>query len=283
MTARPPTRLARIGIYALLLGGACVMLMPLAWMVLTSLKSFEEVLASPPAWLPREVRWENYREALTRFDFIRFFGNSVIVAALTVLGTLVSCTLAAYAFARLNTRGSSALFAVLLSTAMLPAQVTVIPLFAWFSALGWVNTFLPLVLPAWLGTNVFAIFLLRQFFRAVPRDYAEAARVDGASELRILWSVYVPLSKPALLTVAVFSFLWSWNDLWGPLLYLHDETKYTLPIALLNFVGLAGQARGTPWQSVMAVSTVMMLPVVVIFFLAQRRFIEGIATSGIKA
>ena len=283
MTARPPTRFARVVIYALLLGGACVMLLPLAWMVLTSLKSFDEVLASPPAWLPREPRWENYREALTRFDFIRFFGNSVIVAALTVLGTLVSCTLAAYAFARLNTRGSSILFAVLLSTAMLPAQVTVIPLFAWFSTLGWVNTFLPLVLPAWFGTNVFAIFLLRQFFRAVPRDYAEAARVDGASELRILWSVYVPLSKPALLTVAVFSFLWSWNDLWGPLLYLHDESKYTLPIALLNFVGLAGQARGTPWQSVMAVSTVMMLPVVVIFFLAQRRFIEGIATSGIKA
>jgi ABC-type glycerol-3-phosphate transport system permease component len=283
MTARAPTRLGRIGIYALLLGGACLMLMPLAWMVLTSLKTFDEVLASPPTWLPREVRWENYREALTRFDFIRFFGNSVIVAALTVLGTLVSCTLAAYAFARLNSRGSSVLFAVLLSTAMLPAQVTVIPLFAWFSALGWVNTFLPLVLPAWFGTNVFAIFLLRQFFRAVPRDYAEAARVDGASELRILWSVYVPLSKPALLTVAVFSFLWSWNDLWGPLLYVHDESKYTLPIALLNFVGLAGQARGTPWQFVMAVSTVMMLPVVVIFFLAQRRFIEGIATSGIKA
>jgi multiple sugar transport system permease protein len=283
VTARRFNIAGRTAVYVLLLVGACVMLLPLAWMLLTSLKSFDEVLASPPSWWPRRARWENYREALTTFDFLRFFGNSVIVAVLTIAGTLVSCSLAAYAFARLRTFGSNALFALLLSTTMLPAQVTVIPLFAWFSKLGLVNTFAPLVLPAWFGTNVFAIFLLRQFFIAIPKDYAEAARVDGASELRILFTVYLPLSKPALLTVAVFTFLWSWNDLWGPLLYLHDESKYTLPIALLNFVGLAGQARGTPWQLVMAVSTVMMLPVVVIFFLAQRRFIEGIAASGIKA
>lgn len=274
---------SRITIYALLLGGAVAMLLPLVWMVLTSFKSFEEVLASPPVWLPKRIRWENYREALTTFDFIRYFANSTLVAAVNIAGTLVSCSLAAYAFARLPARGSKLLFALLLSTTMLPAQVTVIPLFSWFSALGLVNTFTPLMLPAWLGTNVFAIFLLRQFFVAIPKDFAEAARVDGASELRILFSVYLPLSKPALLTIAVFTFLGSWNDLWGPLLYLHDESKYTLPIALLNFVGLAGQARGSPWHLVMAVSTVMMLPVVVIFFLAQRRFIEGIAASGIKA
>jgi len=274
---------SRVTIYALLLGGAVAMLLPLVWMVLTSFKSFEEVLASPPAWLPKRIRWENYREALTTFDFFRYFANSTLVAAVNIAGTLVSCSLAAYAFARLPARGSKLLFALLLSTTMLPAQVTVIPLFSWFSALGLVNTFTPLMLPAWLGTNVFAIFLLRQFFVAIPKDFAEAARVDGASELRILFSVYLPLSKPALLTIAVFTFLGSWNDLWGPLLYLHDESKYTLPIALLNFVGLAGQARGSPWHLVMAVSTVMMLPVVVIFFLAQRRFIEGIAASGIKA
>ncbi len=274
---------SRVTIYALLLGGAVAMLLPLVWMVLTSFKSFEEVLASPPVWLPKRIRWENYREALTTFDFIRYFANSTLVAAVNIAGTLVSCSLAAYAFARLPARGSKLLFALLLSTTMLPAQVTVIPLFSWFSALGLVNTFTPLMLPAWLGTNVFAIFLLRQFFVAIPKDFAEAARVDGASELRILFSVYLPLSKPALLTIAVFTFLGSWNDLWGPLLYLHDESKYTLPIALLNFVGLAGQARGSPWHLVMAVSTVMMLPVVVIFFLAQRRFIEGIAASGIKA
>jgi ABC-type glycerol-3-phosphate transport system permease component len=266
----------------ILLGGACLMLLPLAWMVLTSLKTFDEVLMSPPTWLPRRPAWSNYREALSTFDFVRYFANSTILAAVVIAGTLLSCSLAAYAFARMRAPAASLLFGVLLSTTMLPAQVTVIPLFSWFSAVGWVDTYIPLVLPAWLGTNVLAIFLLRQFFVTIPRDYAEAARVDGASELRILFNIYLPLAKPALLTVAVFTFLGSWNDLWGPLLYLQDESKYTLPIALLNFVGLAGQARGSPWHLVMAVSTVMMLPVVVIFFLAQRRFIEGIAASGVK-
>ncbi len=267
----------------MLLGGAFIMLLPLAWMLLTSLKSFDEVLASPPTWIPAHFRWENYREALTSFAFLRYFINSSMLATMTIIGTLISCSLAAYAFARIRTRGSNILFALLLSTAMLPTQVTVIPLFSWFSHLGLVNTYAPLILPAFFGTNVFAIFLLRQFFLTIPRDYIEAARIDGASELRILFNIFLPLSKPALLTIAVFTFLGSWNDLWGPLLYLHDDSKYTLPIALLNFVGLTSVARGNPWQLVMAVSTVMMLPVVVIFFLAQRRFIEGIATTGIKA
>jgi len=283
-SSSPASRAAsRTALYAVLLGGSAVMLMPLVWMLLTSLKSLDEVLTAPPIWLPAKLRWDNYREALTTFDFVRYLGNSVMLAALNIAGTLVSCSLAAYAFARVRTRGSALLFGILLSTTMLPAQVTVIPLFSWFSRLGMVNTFAPLILPAWFGTNVFAIFLLRQFFIAIPKDYAEAARVDGASELYILLSIYLPLAKPALLTVAVFTFLGSWNDLWGPLLYLHDESKYTLPIGLLNFVGLAGQARGSPWHLVMAVSTVMMLPVAVIFFLAQRRFIEGIASSGVKA
>lgn len=283
MTQERTNLFRRSVLYGVLLAGTVIMLLPLVWMVLTSLKSFDEVLASPPTWLPKRLRWENYHEALTMFDFLRYFLNSTFIALATIAGTLISCSLAAYAFARLPARGAGLLFAVLLSTTMLPAQVTVIPLFSWFSKFGLVNTFAPLILPAWFGTNVFAIFLLRQFFVAIPKDYAEAARIDGASELRILWNVYLPLSKPALLTVAVFTFLGSWNDLWGPLLYLHDESKYTLPIGLLNFVGLAGQARGSPWHLVMAVSTVMMLPIVIIFFLAQRRFIEGIAASGVKA
>jgi multiple sugar transport system permease protein len=283
MTESRTNPLSRTLVYATLLAGAAVMLLPLAWMLLTSVKSFDEVLASPPRWLPREFHWENYREALTSFAFLRYFINSCMLATMNIVGTLFSCTLAAYAFARLPTRGSNMLFALLLSTAMLPSQVTVIPLFSWFSHLGLVNTFAPLILPAFFGTNVFAIFLLRQFFLTIPKEYIEAARIDGAGELRILFNVFLPLSKPALLTIAVFTFLGSWNDLWGPLLYLHDDSKYTLPIALLNFVGLTGVARGSPWHLVMAVSTVMMLPVVVIFFLAQRRFIEGIATSGIKA
>jgi ABC-type glycerol-3-phosphate transport system permease component len=268
--------------YAVLIAGAVVMLVPLAWMALTSLKSFEEVIASPPVWLPANPRWGNYAEALTTFDFSRYLFNSLFVCAATIAGTLVSCTLAAYAFACLRAPGRDVIFGVLLSTLMLPAQVTIIPLFKGFASIGWVNTFWPLVVPSWLGVNVFAIFLLRQFFIAVPRDYVEAARIDGASELRILWSIFVPLSKPVLLTVTVFAFIGSWNDLWGPLIYLHDDALFTMPVGLLNFVGTSGRAQGSPWHLVMAVSTVMMVPIVILFFFAQKRFIEGIATSGVK-
>jgi ABC-type glycerol-3-phosphate transport system permease component len=268
--------------YAVLIAGSVVMLVPLAWMALTSLKSFEEVTASPPVWLPADPRWGNYAEALTTFDFSRYLFNSLFVCAATIAGTLVSCTLAAYAFACLRAPGRDVIFGVLLSTLMLPAQVTIIPLFKGFASIGWVNTFWPLVVPSWLGVNVFAIFLLRQFFIAVPRDYVEAARIDGASELRILWSIFVPLSKPVLLTVTVFAFIGSWNDLWGPLIYLHDDALFTMPVGLLNFVGTSGRAQGSPWHLVMAVSTVMMVPIVILFFFAQKRFIEGIATSGVK-
>ena len=268
--------------YGALIVGSMVMLVPLAWMLLTSLKSFDEVIASPPVWWPREMQWGNYPEALTTFAFGRYLFNSLLVCTLTIAGTLLSCTLAAYAFACLRAPGRDLMFGILLSTLMLPAQVTIIPLFKLFASLGWVNTFWPLVVPSWLGVNVFAIFLLRQFFMAVPRDYIEAARIDGASELRILWSIFVPLSKPVLLTVTVFSFIGSWNDLWGPLIYLHDDALFTMPLGVLNFIGTSGRTQGSPWHLVMAVSTVMMIPIVVLFFLAQKRFIEGIATSGVK-
>src|SRR5947207_2759878 len=201
--AMTPRQAMRMLLYAVLWCGAVVMVLPLVWMVLTSFKSFDEVLASPPRWWPRRFAWENYREALTTFDFLRYFANSTMLAALNIAGTLLSCSLAAYAFARLRTRGSNILFAVLLSTTMLPAQVTVIPLFSWFSRLGLVNSFAPLVLPSWLGGNVFAIFLLRQFFVAIPKDCAEGARVDGACEVGIFFRVDLPLSEPGLLAIAV--------------------------------------------------------------------------------
>jgi ABC-type glycerol-3-phosphate transport system permease component len=280
--SRSPFSIFHFPSYAILVAGSVVMLTPLAWMLLTSLKSFDEVIASPPVWWPKELQWQNYREALTTFAFGRYLGNSLLLCVATIGGTLVSCSLAAYAFACLRARGRDLIFALLLSTMMLPSQVTIVPLFKLFASIGWINTFWPLIVPSWLGVNVFAIFLLRQFFISVPKDYVEAARIDGASELRILWSIFVPLSKPVLLTVTVFAFLGSWNDLWGPLIYLHDEKLFTMPIGLLNFIGTSGRAPGTPWQLVMAVSTVMMIPVVILFFLAQKRFIEGIATSGVK-
>ena len=273
---------SQILLHGVLLLIAAGMLMPVIWMVSTSLKTFEEVLADPPRFFPAHAQWANYAVAFGEFEFGRYLTNSCLLTGLVMAGTLISCTLAGYAFAVLRCRGKTLLFSLLLSTMMLPGQVTIIPLFKLFVWLGWINTYIPIVLPAWLGGNVFGIFLLRQFFRTIPLDYVDAGRLDGASEPRILWSVFVPLSKPALLTVAVFTFVGSWNDLWGPLIYLHDDRLYTLPIGLLNFIGMIGRPEGTPWQIVMASATVMMIPIVIVFFLAQKRFIEGITMTGVK-
>ena len=271
-----------IFIYTLLLAGSIVMLVPLAWMVLTSFKSFQEVLATPPVIFPAQWHFSNYKEALTTFDFMMYLKNSVFIAVMVILGTLVSSGMAAYGFGCLKAKGSQVIFGVLLSTLMLPGQITIIPIFQLFVKFGWINTYYPLIIPAWLGTNAFAIFLLRQFFKTIPLDYIDAGRMDGASEMRILLSIFVPLSKPALLTIAVFTFIGSWNDLWGPLIFIHKENLYTLPIGLMNFIGITANVQGTPWQLIMAVSTTMMVPIVVIFFLAQKRFIEGISMTGLK-
>ena len=269
-------------LYAILIAGSLVMLIPLAWMIVTSLKTFPEAMADPPVWMPKVPQWGNYETALTEFNFLSYLKNSIFVTVITIIGTLFSCTMAAYAFACLDFKYKNVIFGLLMSGMMLPGQVTIIPLFMLYSKLGWINTFLPLVVPPFLAVNVFGIFLLRQFFMTIPRDYIEAARIDGASEWTILWRIYVPLSAPVMMTVTVFTFLGSWNDLWGPLIFLHDESLYTMPIGLLNFIAIAGQAQGTPWQLVMAVSTIMVIPIVVVFFLAQKRFIEGIASTGVK-
>lgn len=269
-------------IWLFLLSGSVVMLLPLAWMILTSLKSFPETLADPPTWIPAHFQWGNYLQAIRGFEFSRYFANSIIVTAGCIAGTLVSSCLTAYALVAYKVRGKNLVFGLLLATLMLPAQVTVIPLFKLYVTLHWINTFRPLIVPRWFGNDVFAIFLLRQFFLQIPRDYIEAARIDGASELRIMTTVFVPLAKPALLTIAVFTFIGTWNDLWNPLLYLYDEKLYTLPLGLMQFIGVAGTAQGTPWHLVMAIATIMMIPVVIVFFLAQKRFIEGISAVGIK-
>lgn len=274
-------------LYLALGGGALLMLVPLVSMVATSLKTFDEVLQSPSPWLPTAPQWINYRTVWTGFAYERFFANSVFVAAMAIAGTLLTCCPAAYAFAFYEVRRKGAMFGLLLSSLMLPAQVTVIPLFKAFAALSWINTYLPLVVPTWLGGNVFAIFLLRQFFRGIPPSLIEAARMDGASEWTILWRLVVPMSLPAVLTVSVFTFLWSWNDLFNPLIYLQNEELSTLPVGLLYFIARSEQMTGgaagqVPWHLVMTLTTIMTLPVLVIFAFVQRRFVEGIATSGMK-
>jgi ABC-type glycerol-3-phosphate transport system permease component len=256
---------------------ALLFLLPLFWMISSSLKPDYQVLEFPPRWLPNPIRWANYPEALTYVPFGRYTLNTLLISGLTIVGHLLSCTLVAYAFARLRAPGKNILFMVMLATMMLPYPVTMIPIYLGFNALGWVNTFLPLIVPAFFGSP-FYIFLLRQFFLTLPAELEDAARVDGASTLQIIWHIILPISKPALATVAIFTFQASWNDFLAPLIYLHDQTRYTVSLGLSFF----RSSYDVRWGYLMAASLVTMLPVILVFFLAQRYFIEGITLTGMK-
>lgn len=256
---------------------AVLFLMPLFWMVTSSLKPDYQVLESPPRWLPNPIVWSNYPEALTYVPFGRYALNTLFIAALVILGHVLSCTLVAYGFARFRAPGKGLLFLVLLATMMLPYPVTMVPLYIVFSRIGWVNSFWPLIVPAFLG-NPFYIFLLRQFFLTLPPDLEDAARVDGASTLQTIWHVILPASRPAMATVAIFSFQAVWNDFLPPLIYLHDQTKHTISLGLSFF----RSTYDVKWGYLMAASLVTMLPVVLLFFFAQRLFIQGITLTGMK-
>lgn len=271
-------RWLRIGLgYALATLVAVLFLLPLFWMISSSLKPNYQVLEFPPRWLPNPVQWSNYPEALTYVPFGRYALNTLFVAVMVIIGHVLSCTVVAYAFARLRAPGKNILFLVLLATMMLPYPVTMIPVYIGFTTLGWVNTFLPLIVPAFFGSP-FYIFLLRQFFLTLPPELEDAARVDGANTLQIIWHVILPISIPALATVAIFSFQAAWNDFLPPLIYLHDQSKYTISLGL-NFFRSSYDVR---WAYLMAASLVTMLPVIIVFFLAQRQFIKGITVTGLK-
>lgn len=256
---------------------AALFLTPLIWMVSSSLKPEYQIFAMPPRLVPNPPRWANYTEALTYVPFGRYALNTLLVAVLTIIGHLFSCTLIAYAFARLRAPGRDTLFLVVLATMMLPYPVTMVPVFMLFNTLGWVNTYLPLIVPAFFGSP-FYIFLLRQFFLNISPELEDAASMDGANRLQTLWYVILPLSRPALATVAIFSFQASWNDFLAPLIYLHDRSLYTVTLGLDFF----RSSYDVNWAYLMAASLVTMLPVVLIFFLAQRYFIEGISLGGVK-
>ena len=267
----------RVFAYAILCIAAAIFLLPLFWMISSSLKPEWQVLANPPVWLPNPPRWENYREALTYLPFGRYAINTLIISLGAIIGHVLSCTLVAYAFARLRAPGKGLLFLLVLSTLMLPYPVTMVPLFAIFNQLGWIDTFLPLIVPAFFG-NAFYIFLLRQYFLTLPPELEDAARIDGANTLQILWRVILPISTPALATVVIFTFQATWNDFLQPLIYLQDQSHYTLTLGL-NFFRGSFQVN---WAYLMAASLVVVLPVVLVFFLAQRLFIQGIAMTGMK-
>lgn len=256
---------------------AALFLTPLVWMFSSSLKPEYQIFAQPPQLIPDPPRWENYTEALNYVPFGQYTLNSLFVSGMTIAGHLVSCTLIAYAFARLRAPGRDALFVLVLATMILPYPVTMVPLYMLFNALGWVNSFAPLVVPAFFGSP-FYIFLLRQFFLGVSPELEDAARIDGANRLQTLLYVILPLSRPALATVAIFTFQTTWNDFLAPLIYLHDQAHYTVTLGLDFF----RSTYDVNWAYLMAASLVTMLPVVVIFFLAQSYFVEGITLTGLK-
>ncbi len=277
---REQTLAGRVLVWVALLSGACLFIFPLFWTVSTALKSYQQAYSYPPVWIPKPVEWGNFVEAWTTLPqgFHVFVLNTYTIAALGTLGTVISCSLVAYGFARFRFRGRGLLFLILLSTMMLPGQVTMIPIFVFWSRLGFVDSFVPLVLPAWFGVNAFAVFLLRQFYMTLPRELDEAAMIDGCSYFGIWWRIIMPLSRPALITVGILTFLGGWNNFLGPLIYLNSLEKYTVAIALNMF----RDQFYIRLELLMAASLIHIVPVVVIFFFAQRHFIKGIAMTGLK-
>jgi multiple sugar transport system permease protein len=270
-------RTLKIITYIIVTLGAFISIIPFLWMLSTSLKAPSEVLLFPPKWIPSRPMFSNYREIFNFLPFFTFIKNSVIVTFASMVGQIISSSLVAFGFGRMRFPGRDALFMVMLSTLMLPYAVTMIPVYVIFRSLGWLNTFKPLIVPAFLG-NPFFIFLLRQFIMTIPIELDEAAKIDGCSSFRIFYQIIIPLCKPALTAVVVFSFVGSWNDFLAPLIYLSDIEKYTISVGLRMFQG----QYGTYFHLLMAASTVALLPVLILFFFAQRYFIEGITLTGLK-
>lgn len=269
-------------IYIVLGSGAVAMLFPLVWMILTSLKTNNEIVAAGASWFPKSPQWGNYWRAFTSLPFGHWTLNTLIITAFTILGALVSNTLVAYGFARFRVRENNILFMVLLATMMLPSAVTMIPQFIIFKDVGWVNTYYPLIIPSFFG-SAFFIFLLRQFFKTIPKDLEEAATLDGLGPFGTLLRIVAPLTLPALTTVTIFQFNGAWNEFMMPLIYLNDSSKYTLALGINFFKGGAGLTELPQWNYLMAAATISLLPSLIVFFFGQKYFIEGISiSSGIK-
>ncbi|KQY46973.1 carbohydrate ABC transporter permease [Cellulomonas sp. Root137] len=268
---------ARPWIYAVLGVGLVLVVTPFIWMLLGSFKSEGELRANPPTWWPQAPTLDNFRELFTRLDFVQFFTNSIVVALAVTLGNLLFCSMLGYAFAKIDFWGRTWLFRLVLATLMIPGMVTLVPLFVLVSNLGMVNTYFGLILPFLAGP--FGVFLMRQFMQGIPDELVDAARVDGAGELRIFWRVVMPLCKPALATLAILTFLGSWNNFLWPLVVASTEDMYTLPVALALYS--VGQ-NATQYGLLLAGSVVVVVPVLVVFLALQRHFVQGLATTGLK-
>ena len=265
--------------HGLLIAVSILFVTPFYWMLITSLKDPATVFTTPIQWWPSPIMWENYVKAANypSFPFLRFMWNSFYYAGMVTLGTVLSCAAVGYGFARLRFPGRDVLFTITVATLMIPGIITFIPTFVIFKNLGWIGGYAPLIVPSFFG-SAFFIFMMRQFFLGLPKELDDAARVDGASEFRIFWQIMLPLVRPALLVMAVFTFMWTWQEFFGPLVYLQDTAKYPLSLGLFVFRA----RRTTDWHLMMAGATLTTLPLVIIFFVAQRYFLEGIKLTGIK-
>ena len=265
-------------IYLLLTVFGALLTLPLFWLVSSSLKTEGQIFVVPPDWIPNPVRWSNYSDVFRRIPWGRGWLNSTIVTVMATLGQVVSASLVAFGFARLRFPGRDGLFMVLIATVMIPYHVTLIPSYVLFRELGWLDTFLPLIVPSWFGGSAFYIFLMRQFYMRLSFELDDAARVDGAGTWRIFTDVVLPQSKPVLGVVAIFSFLAHWTDFFGPFIYLNSTEKYTLPLMLRLFQSV----ESTEWAMLMAASLMTAIPCIVLYFVAQRYFIQGVVFTGLK-
>jgi multiple sugar transport system permease protein len=278
MTKTSARRTKLIITYTLIILICVVTTLPFYWLLRSSLMDKKQLFKFPIQFFPNPIIWENYPEAMQAAPFGRYFVNTMILVVGNMAGTVITSALAGYSFSRLQWSGKKVMFYCLLSTMMLPGFITLIPLFLIWNQLGFVNTYVPLILPAWLGGGAYNIFLVRQFFMTIPKELDEAGVIEGASYWTIFWKILLPQVKPVLAVVAVFTFMNVWNDLLGPVIYLNDELKYTLSVGLSSFSSL----YNTQWGYLMAASAVITLPMVLVFFFFQRYFIEGVTLTGIK-
>jgi multiple sugar transport system permease protein len=268
-------------LHVVLISFTIAFLVPIIWMIITSLKENSQVFTWPPILIPNPIKWQNYPEALTVSNFGRYLFNTIFLSFWVILGNLISCSLVAYGFSRIEWKGRDVVFLIVLSTLILPDQVTLVPLFIIFKNLGLIGGgykgYLPLILPAWFGRAYF-IFMMRQFFLGIPKELSDAARIDGCSDLGILWRIIIPLSKPALIAVTLFTLINTWSDFLNPLVYIREPQYYTISVGLSNFQG----RYMTQWNQLMAASAMMVIPVLVVFIVAQKQFVQGISLTGLK-
>ena len=283
-TARKRLPLGRALLYVIVIGASVVFMFPFVWTILSSLKTPWELRTFPPTWLPETPRLYNYVEVFERVPWGTWMWNSTIVAGLSTIGSVLSASIVAYSFARFRYPGRNLLFMITLSTMMLPVEVTLIPLYLMFSKIGWMDTYKPLIVPSFFGGGAFLIFLLRQFFLTIPLDLDEAARLDGASYMRIFWQILMPLSVPAVATAAVLTFMGQWNAFMHPFIFLNTKAKYTVAVGIRYFQAVAGSSEVMePTEHLLMAATIMMTaPIIIMFFLAQRYLVQGIVMSGIK-